>query len=105
MEDRLESSSKSQIFENLMQIVDMSSWPTEENVLSTYCNEEILLAVNHYEKLLSQNSCNIEEISPEWDCAKAYLEPILKSQTKTDYLEVWKNIFTNDNVKRECKNI
>ena len=36
---------------------------------------------------------------------KAYLEPILKSQTKIDYLEVWKSIFTNDNVKRECKNV
>ena len=36
---------------------------------------------------------------------KAYLEPILKSQTKIDYLEVWKSIFTNGNVKRECKNV
>ena len=22
-----------------------------------------------------------------------------------DYLEIWKSIFTNDNVKRECKNV
>ena len=29
----------------------------------------------------------------------------MKSQTKIDYLEVWKSIFTNDNVKRECKNV
>ena len=63
------------------------------------------MVVNHYEKLYSQNGCNIEEIPPEWDCVKAYLEPILKSQTKIDYLEVWKSIFTNDNVKRECKNV
>ena len=83
----------------------MSSWPTEENVLSTYCNEEILLVVNHYEKLLSLNGFNIEEISPEWDRVKAHLESILNSQTKIDYLEIWKSIFTNDNVKRECKNV
>ena len=51
----------------------MSSWPMEENVLSTYCDEEILLVINHYEKLLSQNGCNTEEIPPEWDCVKAYL--------------------------------
>ena len=65
------------------------------------------MVVNHYEKLLSKNGCNIEEIPPEWDPVKvkAYLEPILKSQTKIDYLEVWKSIFTNDNVKRECKNV
>ena len=29
----------------------------------------------------------------------------MKSQTKIDHLEVWKSIFTNGNVKRECKNI
>ena len=63
------------------------------------------MVVNHYEKLLSQNGCNIEEIPPEWDRVKAYLEPILNLQTKIDYLEVWKSIFTNDNVKRECKNV
>ena len=67
MEDRFQSLSKSQIFENLIQIVDVSLWPTEEKVLSTYCDEEILLVVNNYEKLLSQNGSNIEEIPPEWD--------------------------------------
>ena len=30
---------------------------------------------------------------------------ILMSQTKIDYPEVWKSIFTNDNIKRKCKNI
>ena len=74
-------------------------------VTSTYCDEEILLVVNHYGKLLSQNVCNIEEIPQQWDCVKAYLESILKSQTKIDYLEVCRSIFTIDNVKRECKNI
>ena len=34
MEDRFQSLFKSQIFENLIQIVDMSLWPAEENVLS-----------------------------------------------------------------------
>ena len=59
-------------------------------------DEEILLVVNHYEKLLSQNGCNIEEIPPEWDRVNAYLELIFKSQTKIDNLEVCKSIFIND---------
>ena len=105
MEDRFQSLSNSQMFENLIQIADVFSWPTEENALSTYCDEEILLVVNHYVKLLSQNGCNIEEIPPKWDRVKAYLGPILKSQTKIDHLEVWKSIFTNGNVKRECRNV
>ena len=30
--------------------------------------------------------------------------PILKLQSKVDYLEVWKGIFKNEGVVRECKN-
>ena len=41
-----------------------------------------MLVVNHYEKLLFQNSCKIEEIPPEWDRVKAYLELILNLQKK-----------------------
>ena len=71
IKDRFQSLSKSQIFENLIQITDMSSWPMEENVLSTYYDEKILLVINHHEKLLSQNGCNIEETPTKWDLVKA----------------------------------
>ena len=36
---------------------------------------------------------------------KGLLRTTLKLQLKIDYLEVWKSIFINDSVKRECKNI
>ena len=49
MEDRFQSLFKSHIFENLIEIVDMCSSTTGENVLSTCCDEEILLVVKHYE--------------------------------------------------------
>ena len=39
VEERPQSLSKSQIFENLIQIVDVFLWPTEENVLSIYRDE------------------------------------------------------------------
>ena len=91
----------------------MPWWPTEENVLSTYCDEEIFLVLKHYEKLLSQNGCNTEEIPPEWDFFKTHLELILMLHTKIDYLKVWNdnvirehyNKNKNDVVKKECKNL
>ena len=66
MEDRFKALSKSQVFENPIQILDVSLWSTGENILSIYCDTEILVA-DHYEKLLLQNGCNTEELSTEWD--------------------------------------
>ena len=41
----------------------------------------------------------------EWNRLKSYPIPILKSQSKVDYLEVWKGIFKNKGVVRECTNM
>ena len=67
-------------------------WSLEDNILSSYCNDEILSVTNHYEQLLTQNGCHIFQIPTEWDRLKSYLIPILTSRSKVDYLEVWKGI-------------
>ena len=59
----------------------------------------------HYEQLLTQNGCYIFQIPMEWNRLKSYPIPILKSQSKVDYLEVWKGIFKNKGVVRECTNM
>ena len=41
MEDRFKPLSSSPIFNKLMQILDVSSWSCDDNVLSTSCDEEI----------------------------------------------------------------
>ena len=105
MEDRFKVVSTSPIFENLVSVLDVSMWPLEDNILSSYCNNEILALTNHYEQLLTQNGYNIFQIPLEWDRLKSYLIPILKSQSKVDYLEVQKGIFKNEGVARECKNV
>ena len=55
MEDRFKVVSTSPIFENLVSVLDVSMWPLEDNILSSYCNNEILALTNHYEQLLTQN--------------------------------------------------
>ena len=103
MGDRFKVVSTSPIFKNLILVLDVSMWPLEDNILSSYCNNEILAVTNHYE-LLTQKGCNIFQIPTEWERLKSYLIPILKSQSKVDYLEVWKGISKNEGVVRECKN-
>ena len=80
-------------------------WSLEDNILSSYCNDEILSVTNHYEQLLTQNGCHIFQIPTEWDRLKSYLIPILTSRSKVDYLEVWKGIFKNEGVVRECRSV
>ena len=105
MEDRFKVVSTSPIFENLILVLDVSMRPLEVNILSSYYNDEIFAVTNHYEQLLTQNSCDIFQIPMERDRLKSYLIPILKSQSKVDYLEVWKGIFKNKGVVREYKNV
>ena len=59
----------------------------------------------HYEQRLTQNGCYIFQIPMEWNRLKSYPIQILKSQSKVDYLEVWKGIFKNKGVVRECTNM
>ena len=105
MEDRFKVVSTSPIFENLILVLDVSMRPLEVNILSSYYNDEIFAVTNHYEQLLTQNGCDIFQIPMERDRLKSYLIPILKSQSKVDYLEVWKGIFKNKDVVREYKNV
>ena len=105
MEDRFKVVSTSPIFENLILVLDVSMRPLEVNILSSYYNDEIFAVTNHYEQLLTQNGCDIFQIPMERDRLKSYIIPILKSQSKVDYLEVWKGIFKNKGVVREYKNV
>ena len=61
------------------------------------------MVVNHYEKILSQNGCDIGEIPPEWDHVKAYNQ--FWSRKQKLIILKFGSIFTNDNIKRECKNV
>ena len=75
MEDRFKVVSTSPIFENLILVLDVSMRPLEVNILSSYCNDEILAVTNHYEQLLTQNGCDIFQVPMERGRLKSYLIP------------------------------
>ena len=100
MEDRFKVVSTSPIFKNLTLVLDVSMWPLEDNILSSYCNNEILAVTNYYE-LLTQKGCNIFQIPTEWERLKSYLIPILKSQSKSGR-EFLKTKVLLENAKMHC---
>lgn len=48
MEDRFSSLSSSPVFENLVPVLDVSSWPTEEGDLLNYCDEEMKALADYF---------------------------------------------------------
>ena len=105
MEDRFKPLLSSPIFNKLMQILDVSSWSCDDNVLSTSCDDEIKELTQYYEILFCQNGLDTHQISNEWDWLKSYLLSILKWKSKIDYLQIWKKTFTNKGIAAEHKNV
>ena len=55
MEERFNPLSSSPVFNNLMQILDVLSWSCDDNMLSTFRDDEIKVLTQYYEMLLCQN--------------------------------------------------
>ena len=66
---RFESLSSCPVFRNLVAIVDCTKWPTDLTQLQSYGDS------NMTEPLLEKNSCEVAEISAEWDTLKNRLRP------------------------------
>ena len=82
-------------------ILDVSLWPSNDNMLSTFCDDEIKELTEYYEILLCQNGFNTHQIPTEWDCLKSYLFANFKIKIKN--LQVWKEIFSEIVFLRNAK--
>ena len=45
------------------------------------------------------------KILDEWENLKALVVPVIINNKSSGYLEIWKRIFTNHEVKAECMNV
>ena len=45
------------------------------------------------------------KILGEWENLKALVVPVIINNKSSGYLEIWKRIFTNHEVKAECMNV
>ena len=100
VEIRFEDLRKNPIYENLIPILDIETWP-DGAILFTYgesCIDEIVEAL---EPLLISNQCHVKNIPNQWSSLKQRVIEIKKGcATKLNYLDVWQKLLVNESVKR-----
>ena len=89
--NRLRDNSDPPVFTYLVQIVNIHVWPKTEEQLAIYEDSEIAELKQHFDDLLLNASCKVENILPESDIKN------------TTYLDNLKIIFTNEDFLKECK--
>ena len=82
--------------------MDVSLWPSESNGGISFGNAEVAEMLDLFKDLLEQNGCDMGMALTEWDTLEVYVQPLI-SNNEDDYLSIWKRIFTNTLVKKECK--
>ena len=106
VESGLEDLRRSPIYENLIPILDIETWPDDADILFTYresCIDEI---VEVLEPLLISNQCNVKNIPNQWSSLKQRVIEIKKGcAAKLNYLDVWQILLVNESVKSQCSDI
>ena len=102
VEDRFEDISRSPLFNNLVSLLDVSSWPRDNLTFGMIQIDEIS---THFTELFRNNGCDQTKFHEEWGILQTYIFPMLQNNPKEYYLNIWEKIFNDENVKRECQNI
>ena len=93
------------IYENLIPILVIKTWPEDEDSLFDYgdtCIEEITSSL----KLLLINKCKIENTPSQWGILKCRVHEIKKDcTTPLNHLDAWKRLFLNESVKTDCADV
>ena len=104
VEQRFENLFDSPVFESVESVLDTCTWPIDGDCVQ-FGNKEIDRLVNHYKDLLSLNGCEVNKVSEEWLTLKAHVIPIIKNHKKVKYHQIWKKVFENSDLKKECENV
>ena len=61
--------------------------------------------VNHFREVLLKRNCKIGLINAEWQVLKSFMVTLVKNNKALPYVDIWKQVFTNSELKSECKNV
>ena len=94
------------IYEDLIPILDIETWPDDAGILFMYgesCIDEIVEAL---EPLLISNQCNVKNIPNQWSSLKQRVIEIKKGcATKLNYLDVRQKLLVTESVKSQCSDV
>ena len=102
MESRFSDFGASPVFENLVDLLETKVWP-EEN-FENFGDAKLQILVDHFREILLKRNCKIDLINAEWQVLKSFMVPLIKNKA-FPYLDIWKRVFTNSELKSECKNV
>ena len=86
------------VFKN---IVRLPTWQPH----SSFCEAEIYEISEEFVDLLSRNNCELPLIPEEWVALQAHLIPLVANNLNEHYLNIWKRVLANKEIKIECKNV
>ena len=68
----------------------------------TFGKQQIIEVCDHFRVFLENIGCDTSKIDAEWLTLKSYIIPLIQNQ---DYLEIWRKVSLNNELKLECKNV
>lgn len=105
MENCFDDLSISPLFKHMLCLLDTSSWPKEEQLISEFGGKEIAEICSYFEPLLKENGCHVDQVENEWDMLKLFVVPIVKNNPSLKYFDFWQRVFTNRDINNECGNV
>ena len=103
MESRFSDLRASLVFENLVDLLEIKVWP-EEN-FENFGDVKLQIFVEHFREILLKRNCKIDIIHAEWLVLKSFMVPLIKNNKALPYLDIWKRVFSNSELKPEWKNV
>ena len=87
---RFENLLTSPVFLNLVSLLYTLIWPTDDENLALFGENQILELIKQFNDNLMSNSCNIYQVEIEWDRLKNQIRCITENNLKTTDLNIWK---------------
>ena len=103
MEERFSNLYESPLFKHMVCMLDVSKWPTGSSA-EKFGDQEITEMINYFANLFSTGPTQVDKIPQEWLVLKSYMLPVI-SNTKKTYLNIWKIVFSNEAIVKECRKV
>ena len=95
---------ESPLFKHMVTMLDVSTW-LPVSCAEKFDDQEIIEMTNYFENLFSTGPTQVDKIPIEWVFLKSYMLPITSNNKKSSCLDIWKIVFTNATIIKECRNV
>ena len=77
----------------------------QKNNFENFGDVKLQILVDHFREILLKKNCKIGLLNAEWQVLKSFMVPLIKNNKAFPCLDIWKQTFTNSELKSECKDV